>query len=234
MAKYSPYFKFYVSEYNDGDIQLCSLEAQGLFMNLCSIYWSKEGELFLSKAKRLFKVREKVWQELIDECCIKVNEDKISITFLDEQLFEREELSKQNSKNVAKRYEKQTIEPTTVEIGNTPPMQVEYNKEGEKSKEKESKEKVNERETVCTQIFSDEIFIDGLKSTHNGKDLRQAFNECYNHHSNAPNPPTETWQWKQKLNTWLTISPKLKTNGSPKNTDSAEIIPGKRDFKRTW
>lgn len=180
MAKYSPYFKFYVSEYNDGDIQLCTMEAQGLFMNLCSTYWSKEGELVLSKAKRLFKVREKVWQELIEERCIKVSEDKISISFLDEQLLEREELSKQNSKNVAKRYEKPNIEPTTVEIGITPTLQVEYNKEGEKSieeksisKEKEKREEA--RATLGDRNFEwfknqiDEIWIDQLPSEKKSK-----------------------------------------------------------------
>ena len=89
MAKDSPYFKFYVSEYNDGDIQLCSYEAQGLFVNLCSLYWSREGQLFISKAKKLFKVRAKCWEELIEERAIKIQDDKIVISFLDEQLQER-------------------------------------------------------------------------------------------------------------------------------------------------
>lgn len=56
-------------------------------------------------------------------------------------------------------------------------------------------------------IFSDQIFIEKLRSAHRDKDLKQAFRECYIHHSNAPNPPRETWQWRQKLNTWLTIKP---------------------------
>lgn len=102
MAKDSPYFKFYVSEYNDGDIQLCSMEAQGLFVNICSLYWSREGQLFLSKAKKLFKVRAKCWQELIEERAIKIQDDKIVINFLDEQLQDRAKKSALNAKNGVK------------------------------------------------------------------------------------------------------------------------------------
>lgn len=79
----------------------------------------------------------------------------------------------------------------------------------EKDKEEEEvmeEEEEEEKEIDLTQaIFSDEIFIDRLKVTHPGKDIRQAWNECYTHHSNAPNPPRESWLWRQKLNTWLTI-----------------------------
>lgn len=64
------------------------------------------------------------------------------------------------------------------------------------------------------ELFSDELFISNLQSTHRGKDVKQSFEECYTHHSNAPNPPTEVWEWKQKLNTWLTI--KKHDNGSGK------------------
>ena len=42
MAKDLPYFKFFCSEWNDGDITLESYEAQGVFINICSYYWSNE------------------------------------------------------------------------------------------------------------------------------------------------------------------------------------------------
>ncbi len=83
-------------------------------------------------------------------------------------------------------------------VSNTLQEKEEY-KEEEEVKEKE------EEGDLTKSIFSDEIFIDRLKVTHPGKDLHQAWNECYTHHSNAPNPPKEEWLWKQKLNTWLTI-----------------------------
>lgn len=61
------------------------------------------------------------------------------------------------------------------------------------------------QQKITDAIFSDELFVEKLKITHRDKNIEQAFNECYIHHSNAPNPPKELWQWRQKLNTWLTI-----------------------------
>lgn len=61
---------------------------------------------------------------------------------------------------------------------------------------------------IFEELFSDEIYIEQLTRTHKGKDIKQAWEECYTHHSNAPNPPKENWEWRQKLNTWLTIKSK--------------------------
>ncbi len=81
----------------------------------------------------------------------------------------------------------------------------------EKGKETTPKE-IQRKDEVSEFIFSDERFIEQLNITHKGKDLKQAFEECYTHHSNAPNPPQEIWEWRQKLNTWLII----KGNNAPK------------------
>lgn len=109
MAKDLPYFKFIISEWNDGDITLCSMEAQGLFVNLCSLYWSLEGELGITKAKRRFNgCNTTVWDELLNEKIIKLDGEFIVINFLDEQFRDRDKLSKTNSQNVAKRWQKQT------------------------------------------------------------------------------------------------------------------------------
>lgn len=68
----------------------------------------------------------------------------------------------------------------------------------------------NSKESIQKSIFSDQQFIEGLTVTHKGKDIRQAFDECYIHHSNSQNPPKELWEWRQKLNSWLTIKPQEK------------------------
>ena len=101
MAKELPYFKFYTSEWLDGDITIETLETQGLFINICALYWSKEGDIYLDKIKKRFRfAQESCFSALIDEQMIKVDEDdKITISFLDEQLEERENLSKTNSLN---------------------------------------------------------------------------------------------------------------------------------------
>jgi len=101
MAKELPYFKFYTSEWLDGDITLEDYETQGLFINLCSLYWSKEGNLFLNKMKKRFRILpEKCFNDLINEELITIDEDgKIQISFLNEQMEERDNLRQKNSIN---------------------------------------------------------------------------------------------------------------------------------------
>lgn len=98
MAKDLPYFKFYSSEWNDGDITIESLCVQGLFINICSYYWSKECVVEFSKLKKKYIIHEKELQILIDSEIIKVNDIFVKINFLDEQLTERENNSKIRSK----------------------------------------------------------------------------------------------------------------------------------------
>jgi uncharacterized protein YdaU (DUF1376 family) len=106
MAKDLTYFKFVVSEWNDGDITTCSFAAQGLFANLCSLYWSREGDLSMEKARKKFKnASEKLWNELKTEKVFREVEGKLVIKFLDEQLTELVNTSKQNSHNAKLRWE---------------------------------------------------------------------------------------------------------------------------------
>jgi len=97
MAKSHPYFKFFCSEWNDGNIVLHELELQGLFINICSLYWSRQCDLSTDYIKRKFvplgyKV-EKMLIKLISENLIKtyskpknnLTETYIQIRFLDEQ-----------------------------------------------------------------------------------------------------------------------------------------------------
>ena len=99
MAKDLPYFKFFVSEWNDGDITLEDMETQGLFINLCSYYWSQECDVTLTKVKKRFKHNTKLVDVLIESSIISINGDDISIKFLDEQKGERKVKSLTNSSN---------------------------------------------------------------------------------------------------------------------------------------
>jgi hypothetical protein len=110
MAKDLPYFKFFCSEWSDGDITLEDYKTQGLFINICAYYWSNECNVELSKLKKKFKESETEIDYLIKENLIKVFRNKIQINFLDEQLKERKNKSKVNSINGSKggRPKKQT------------------------------------------------------------------------------------------------------------------------------
>ena len=99
MAKDLPYFKFFCSEWSDGDITLESYEFQGVFINICSYYWSNECNVKYKKLLKKFRGFEDIISNLMDENIFKLNEDDtICISFLDEQQNERSEKSKMKSK----------------------------------------------------------------------------------------------------------------------------------------
>lgn len=152
MAKELPYFKFFVSEWNDGDITLESFEVQGLFINICSYYWSNEGYIFLSKTKKKFKTLDENYNILIENKILKVENDLITISFLDEQLADRDSkalINKENGKKGGRPKNQTETEkkPTglfseTETKANTKAIREEKKREEEKRKEKK-KEDVN-------------------------------------------------------------------------------------------
>ena len=89
MAREIPYFKFFTGEYLTGDITLCDINTQGVFVNICCYYWNKQGHYFLANAKQRFNDNIKEIDELVRKNIIKVENDMIQIDFLDAQLKER-------------------------------------------------------------------------------------------------------------------------------------------------
>lgn len=156
MAKDLPYFKFIISEWNDGDVTICSFEAQGLFINLCSIYWSQEGNLSFARAKRRFSgCNATAWEELVGEGIIKLDGDDVVINFLDEQLEERGKLSKTNSENAAKGWEKRRNNATALP-SHSDPIEVACNKEEKRTEKKRKEEK---REEVAPPFVGDALAV---------------------------------------------------------------------------
>ena len=99
MAKELPYFRFYPSEWLEGDITDENEKTQGLFMQICAYYWKKDCKMDLVFVeKRIIRGKallKRCLDELIKSKILKVDDNKtISITFLDEQynsLSERHE-----------------------------------------------------------------------------------------------------------------------------------------------
>lgn len=107
MAKELPYFKFEPNQWENGNIQICSREDKGLFIDLCSMYWSRLGELpFKLAVQKLCAGNATALNSLCEENIIEVVEGNIFIKFLSEQLNEFEDTSKQNSKNAKEGWEK--------------------------------------------------------------------------------------------------------------------------------
>ena len=97
MAKNFPYFKFTATEWLTGDIVYESLELQGLFINVCALYWQRDGKLTIEDLIRRYKNKSLI-NELIDRY-IWNEQGNILIKFLDEQLIEANHISKVNSEN---------------------------------------------------------------------------------------------------------------------------------------
>lgn len=125
MAKDLPYFKFYCSEWSDGDITLENFETQGLFINICAYYWSNECVVSYDKLLKKFRGSESIISELINLEILKLNDNNINISFLDEQLTEREVKSQKSSiagrisaekKKLAKIQQEVNVNSTDVEI----------------------------------------------------------------------------------------------------------------------
>ena len=85
MSKSLPYYQFEVAEYLAGDIMFCSLEAQGLFAVIKSLYWQKDCKLNTDQILKRYP-NERILSELQNESIIKVNKKgDIKVSFLDEQ-----------------------------------------------------------------------------------------------------------------------------------------------------
>ena len=93
MAKDLPYFKFFSSEWNDGDITLEDYNVQGVFINLCSWYWSKGCNIEFKNVYKRFKTVKKEIDILLSSDLIYNCDGYLCIQFLDEQLEDRKRLS---------------------------------------------------------------------------------------------------------------------------------------------
>lgn len=100
-----PYFQFDPAFYLSGNIQDCTLEEQGLFINICSLWWREkpdQGGLALSKVLRNRLARNNVVPVrgllggLEDRGIITIKNDRVDVAFLREQLTQlKEDLERQ-------------------------------------------------------------------------------------------------------------------------------------------
>lgn len=87
MSNNFQWFKFSPASWMMGAIQSCSESTQGRFVNLCCIYWNKSGDVDVRLAQINLK---ESYDVLLDLQIISVQDGKICIDFLDEQLVDVE------------------------------------------------------------------------------------------------------------------------------------------------
>lgn len=107
------WFKFSPAQWFMGKIQRCSPEAQADYIRLLCLYWNKGGEMTFEEAQdECFHL-----EELIKYKAVKVDEGMISISFLDNQLDDIQEMSEKRSRagkaSAAKRSKRSTKSNTS-------------------------------------------------------------------------------------------------------------------------
>ena len=152
MATGLPYFKFTPTEWLTGDIVYEPYEIQGLFINICALYWQRDGELKVEEIEKRYKQANAI-QSLIDRF-IFVENGYISISFLYEQFKERKHKSQTNKLNGSK-----GGRAKVANAKRTPSERVankNKNKNNKKNKEEEEKKR-DFIDPLFLQVFTDWI-----------------------------------------------------------------------------
>lgn len=162
MAKNFPYFKFIATEWLTGDIVFEDLQIQGLFINICALYWQRDGKLSLDDIEKRYKHNELI--DKINGRFFTLKDGFISILFLDEQLIAANHTSKINSENGKKGATAKRIKATAKHS-----LASDKQRKEEKEEEKELNNKIPSVEeflTYCKTIkeFNYEEFEFSLKT----------------------------------------------------------------------
>jgi len=202
MAKELPYFKFEPNQWENGNIQMLSREDKGLFIDLCSMYWSRLGDVpFKLVIQKLCGGNAVALNSLCDEKIIEVIEGNIYIKFLSEQLSEFDDVSKQNSKNAKDGWEKRRKQKEESDRNATAlNPQSESDAIREDNIKKDKKNNIDERKLKFASTLKPFLEI-------YGKDL---INEFYKYWTEPNKSNTKfkqelekTWSLERRLETWV-------------------------------
>jgi len=97
MTKNFYYFKFIATEWLTGDIVYESFAVQGLFINICALYWQRHGKLSVEEINNRYKNPPEL--QNLTEKFFQVKKSCIKIKFLDEQLKDTTRISNVNKTN---------------------------------------------------------------------------------------------------------------------------------------
>ena len=193
MAKELPYFKFEPNQWDNGTIQMFTHEEKGVFMDLCSMYWSRLGDLpYKLAVGKICNGNALALDSLYDEKVFDIIDGNIFIKFLSEQLNEFENTSIQNSKNAKegwenrrKQKELQKNNASALRTQSKPNAIREDKRKGNKIREdnlKEKKEVFNFRKSLIDLGFDEVLVMDWLKvrKTKKASNTQTAFNTIKN------------------------------------------------------
>ena len=173
MATNYPYFKFTSSAWLTGDIVFEDMATQGAFINICAIYWERDGILTLSEIeKRFSRLIEKtelnrILANLTDRFLNITDSEtgKFSIEFLDEQLQSIQVISERNSKNGAQGGRPKKLkdsEEKPKESEKNPPLSDLNPEKADKIREDKIREDKRREEGYFKKSISDQIWKESV------------------------------------------------------------------------
>ena len=225
MAKELPYFKFEPNQWENGNIQICSRENKGLFIDLCSMYWSRLGDLPVKLAiQKLCAGNTNALNSLFEENIIAQKEGYICIDFLNEQLSEFKNTSSQNSKNAKERWEKHRKQKEESERNATALIP-----QSESDTIKENKIKLNniKENNIVERKSRFAYSLKNFDTTYDRKLLLEFYE--YWTESNKSNTKfrmelEKTWDLERRLKTWASRDKSF----NPKKQESEPIVAGRQ------
>ncbi len=200
MAKELPFFKFEPNQWENGNIQMLSREDKGLFIDLCSMYWSRLGDVpFKLAIQKLCNGNATAFDSLCDENIIELIDGNIYIDFLSEQLESFKDLSKTNSKNAKEGWEKRRKQKESEKINaiaSDPQCESDAIRE-DKIKEDKRKEEVKAKKEFLPPSI-DEVIKYFDENNFSQIAARKAY-EYYNIANWKDSTGKQVKNWKQKM-----------------------------------
>lgn len=148
------WFKFSYADWRMGKIQKCDEITQARFINLCCLYWSKDGLLTFEDAE--IEIETEHLEALIKRKIIKVKDEFIKIEFLDEQIENISETSEKRRDAVLKRWDKVKENNTKVKQNNTSVLQ----NDTEESRVDKSREEKKRKDNIKSEFFKETSAMD--------------------------------------------------------------------------
>lgn len=204
MASELPFFKFEPNQWDNGNIQICSREDKGLFMDLCSMYWSRLGDLPIKLAvQKLCAGNASAFDSLIEENIFAVIDGYVCIGFLNEQLDGFKNTSRQNSQNAKDGWEKRRKNKTSIEKNATAsnPQSETHAIREEKIRIDKKKEENNIDDRKLKFALTLEPFLEKY-----GRPLLKEFYEYWTEPNKSgtkfKQEMEKTWSLERRLTTW--------------------------------
>lgn len=200
-----PWFKFTASNWLSGSVQLLDSSEKGTYIDLIAMIWKEGGKLENTKIlHRKLRLDNATACDRIDSYCdldILVCENNfLSIKFLDDQIESYKTTCDKNSKNAAKRWDKETK-----------PMRPDANKKRREEKREEDKEIKSKPKKQFIAPTVEDVKAFFLEKGYTETSAIKAF-DYYDVANWIDGKGNQVKNWKQKMNgVWFKDENKLKT-----------------------